>query len=149
MQHGIKALHALCLRGGNALQTQLADDIGISEERLSPIIAGLHHNGYVCRTFAAEGATLALTDEGRRWLAKQGVAVPEPSPAAPQEPAPPAARQTRSPSRRGGGASKTAETSGVLVERRRPRHPKQTTASDEISTDDSGFVTHIKGKAIF
>ncbi len=154
MQHGIKALHALCLRGGSALQAQLADDMGVAEERLSPTMAGLHHNGYVSRTFTTEGAALTLTEEGRRWLAKQGVTVPDLTPAAAPKPpasdaAAPPPRPTGGPLRRGGSASKPAETTGVLVERRRSRRPKPAVADEEISTDDSGFVTHIKGKAIF
>lgn len=213
MQYGNMALRALWLRGGKASQAELEGDVGIPPDRLGPVLAGLHHNGYIVRGFMPGMIEVTLTEEGRQWATKRGLvaasgeASPPPPPlpqrtvepprraplvapraaAAPlqvrlaegdgrrrtltmrapapaagdasaiaPEPAPPVAPPTAAPPEPQAAppaASAPDTHPGIEIERRRPRRRKtavETEAQDEvIATDDSGFVTHIKGKAIF
>lgn len=201
MQYGMKALQVLSLRGGNATQAELAAEVGLGQDRLSPVLAGLQHNGYVTRSFAPDLITVTLTEEGQRWLAKtSSAAAPPPQRPAPQQqqqrPQPQPAPQASDLRRRLGlGLGKAAaaptqvapppaaapveppapaptpvaspeppapapvpvvapESPAASVEEppqtevRRPRRRKGE-PKEEIATDESGFVTHIKGKAIF
>lgn len=72
MQYGEKALQALSLRGGKARQEDLARDVGLPGERLGAILAGLHHNGYLVRTFGPQGIDIVLTSDGTHWLSNRG-----------------------------------------------------------------------------
>ncbi len=176
MSYGTKTLQALGLRGGTASLQELARDVDVGEDRLAPIVAGLHHNGYVVRNFAPEQNSVALTEEGRQFVSRWGITVaapPNAAPAAAQAPAPQSAQSERprlepenprgeaepqrTTRRRTTGQSRSGE-SGPVVEIRKPRRRSKAAGSsgggedgegDPVATDGSGFVTHIKGKAIF
>lgn len=204
MQIGEKALQALSLRGGKARQDDLAADIGLAADRLAPVLAGLHHNGYVVRNFTPTGVEVRLTEDGTNWLSKRGrldaarPSVPpkpvqvqpqaQPRPVTPPQrplqgeakpapqqpsgeparaaPAPAAERDGEPPRRRTLNLNRTpaqpqpqpsvAEPAAVEtltapepVEDKPARRPRRRKGDEEVATDESGFVTHIKGKAIF